>query len=440
MRSGCTALVALLLAAGCYAPDPPEGLPCSMSRSCPEGQTCTAEGLCYRVQPDGAPVGGDGGCADADRRAQPAGRLVASDPSDGANLGEALALEGSWLAIGVDSDDGAGEDAGAVYLFERTGEGWTERQKLLASDGAPQHRFGAAVAMDEGTLVVGAPGAGDPASGRAYVFTLDGGSWGEQQILGGGGAAGDEFGTAVAVRGDHLAVGAPGAGGDTGAAFAYDRGDPAWTPAGEFIPGDAASAFGAAIAIDATTLAVGTPEDDDDGLFSGSVFLLSRSGASWVSSGKLTASDASGNDTFGSSLALDGGRLLVGAPFRGDTGAAYLYDGEGFAREQILVAGDGAAGDGFGRAVAIRGGLVAVGAPSDDDGGTSTGSIYLFAAVADDWSETDKVIDEEAAAFDILGSQVALEDGVLVAGAPLRDGDPAPPNAGAALVFALQCP
>src|SRR5690606_2882770 len=300
-------------------------------------------------------------------------------------------------------------------------------------------RFGAAVALDGTRLLVGAPDAGDPARGLVYVFEHDGTMWVERQILDAGGEGGDGYGTAVALSGDRAAVGAPGASGDTGAVYAYDRGASAWEPADSFYPSDAAAALGTALAIDDTTLAVGTPEDDDAGQFSGSVFLLSRDGDAWVSSGKLTASDAAANDNFGSALALDGGRLVVGAPFRGDVGAVYLYDGTDFASEQAVSAADSAAGDGFGRSVALRGDLLAVGAPSDDDGGTSTGSAYLFGRDGATWVETDKVVDDEGAEFDILGSQVALADGELLVGSPLHDGA-APADAGAVLVYTVDCP
>jgi hypothetical protein len=437
MQRGCAAVL-VLAAAGCFSPDPRPGLPCTEDRRCPEGQTCDSEGVCRRSQSD-AGGSGDGGCADLDRRATLELRLFASEPGDGDNLGEAMAISGVWLAVSARNDDEGGDNAGAVYLFERVGTDWMERQKLTASDAVASAQFGTAVALEDTTLVVGAPEAGDPVSGRAYVFELEGGTWMERQILlGAGGAPGDGFGSAVALSGTHLAVGAPDA--VTGAIFTFDHNGSSWLPEDDFIPGDQADGFGAALAVDDTTLAVGAPRDDDEGESSGSVFLFTRSGSAWISSGKLTASDGAANDAFGTALALAGGRLLVGAPFRGDVGGVYAFEGTSFATERVIQADDSAAGDSFGLALAAAGDLVAVGASADDDGGTSVGSLYLFASDGDAWTQLDKLTDPEGAEFDTFGSSMTLGADSLVVGAPLHDRAGGPANAGAAIVYSVACP
>lgn len=437
MRSRIAAAIAIVQVAACYSPRFTEGLPCSPDMKCPDGQTCV-ENICLVSGSDGGP-GTDGGCAPAQFQASPLGRLAASDAAEGDQLGGAVAVDGSWMAIGADLDDDRGDDAGAVYMFERQGDTWVERQKLVASDGDMQDGFGTAVALDGDVLVVGAPNAGAPAAGAAYVFTSDGTAWSEEARLVGGGTpvTDDLFGRAVAVRGERVGVGAPGSGGGTGQVHMFRGGGATWNDDGSFLPGDAAESFGAALAMSADTLAIGTPLDDDAGTASGSVFRLVLDGEDWVSGAKVTAGDAGANDQFGTSVALAGTRLVVGAPYRNETGAVYVYDGT--TGEVVVTRTDEAANDAFGRAVASDGAFLAVGVPGDDQGGTSAGSVSLF-ALGDGWMEIGAVRDEAPVDFDTFGAAVALDGVELAVGMPLRDGEPALGEAGAAAAYDLACP
>ena len=430
------AALAIAGVAACYSPKFQEGLPCSPDGHCPDGQTCI-EDICLIAGRD-AGGGSDGSCSPADHQASSLGRLDASDAADGDQLGGAIAVEGNWMAIGADLDDDRGDDAGAVYLFERTGDSWAERQKITASDGDMQDNFGSAVALDGDLLVVGAPNAGAPSAGAAYVFALVDSTWSEQTRLSdAGGVADDLFGRAVAARGERIGVGAPGAGGGTGAVHMFRGSGAAWDPDGSFLPGDAAESFGAALAMSDDTLAIGTPLDDDAGTASGSVFRLVLNGEDWVSGPKVTASDAGANDQFGTAVALAGTRLVVGAPYRNETGAVYVYEGTG---DEVILTRDGeAANDAFGRAVASDGDFLAVGVPGDDEGGTSAGSVSLF-ALGDSWSEIGSVRDMAPVDFDTFGASVAMDGVQLAVGLPLRDGEPSLGEAGAADAYALVCP
>jgi len=398
------------------------------------------ENICLVSGSDGG-VTGDGACTASQRQASPLGRLAASDAGEGDQLGGAIALAGSWMAIGADLDDDRGDDAGAVYLFERDGQSWVERQKLTASDGDMQDGFGAAVALDGDVLVIGAPSAGAPAAGAAYVFTLAGGTWSQQArlIAPGTPEVDDLFGRAVAVRGDRIGVGAPGADAGTGAVHMFRGGGATWNDDGSFLPGDAAESFGAALAMSDDTLAIGAPLDDDTGTASGSVFRLTLDSEDWVSAPKVTASDAGANDQFGSAVALAGARLAVGAPYRNETGAVYVYE-TGTGGEIIVTRTDEAANDAFGRAVASDGAFLAVGVPGDDQGGTSAGSVSLFASNGGDWVEIGSVRDDTPVDFDTFGASVALAGDQLAVGLPLRDGEPALGEAGAADAYDLVCP
>src|SRR5688572_5630327 len=120
MRLGSAALALGHLALiACYSPDLREGLPCSESGRCPEGQSCIMpEARCYPIDGDGP---SDAMCPPTSIEPMLIGRIEANDASEGDQLGGAIAISGQWMAIGADLADASGEDAGAVYMFERDG-------------------------------------------------------------------------------------------------------------------------------------------------------------------------------------------------------------------------------------------------------------------------------------------------------------------------------
>ena len=138
-------------------------------------------------------------------------KLVPRDGGLGDSFGSELSLSGDTALVGAPVADDRGTNSGAVYVFTRGAAGWAEQQKLLASDGAEDDRFGKAVSLREGTGVVGA--AVDdcgPGSGAAYVFRKIGEVWTEQgKLLARGGTPDDFFGQSVSVGSDGILVGAP---------------------------------------------------------------------------------------------------------------------------------------------------------------------------------------------------------------------------------------
>ena len=110
-----------------------------------------------------------------------------ADGERGDEFGAAVALSGDTLVVGAPGDGDSGSLAGSVYVFQRSGTGWTLRQKLLADDAQAADRFGSAVAVDDNTLVAGAPFADHLSNrrnfGRAYVFEQTNGVWALRQKL-----------------------------------------------------------------------------------------------------------------------------------------------------------------------------------------------------------------------------------------------------------------
>jgi hypothetical protein len=135
---------------------------------------------------------------------------------------------------------------------------------------------------------------------------------------------------------------------------------------------------------------------------------------------KLVASDAAAVDKFGSSVAIDGDTVVIGAPYAGTGGAVYVLrasDGEELAK---LTASDAAANDLFGSSVAIDGSTIVVGAYEDDDGASNSGSVYVFEKST--WGTYDQVAKltaADAATWDSFGVSVAIDGATIVIGATL---------------------
>lgn len=202
------------------------------------------------------------------------------------------------------------------------------------------------------------------------------------------------------------------------------------------------------ISSDGNTIVAGSSFDDDKGTNSGSVYVYERSGAGWMESAKLTASDGQAGDEFGWFLAIsgDGNTIVVGAYASDDpdsqTGSAYIYvrDGGGWSEQAKLLASDRAAGDRFGWPVAINenGNTVAIGAVLDNDPifGANTGSAYIFQRQPDmTWMEEAKLIASDRALNDQFGHSVAIDAAgdTVVVGAYLDDDGAA--NSGSGYVF-----
>jgi hypothetical protein len=254
----------------------------------------------------------------------------------------------------------------------------------VAADGAAGDRFGTSVALDGEMALVGANRAnvsGNTNQGATYVFTRSGANWSQQQkLVATDGAADDQFGRSVALDGETALVGA-------------------W----------AANIGG--------------------NINQGAAYVFTRSGANWSQQQKLVAADGAASDLFGISVALDGETALVGAYManvggNSSQGTAYVFtrSGANWSQQQKLVAADGAAGDQFGVSVALDGQTALVGAHLANMGGnTEQGAAYVFTQSGTDWSQQQKLVAADGAAGDLFGISVALDGETVLVGAILAN-------------------
>jgi hypothetical protein len=323
-------------------------------------------------------------------------KLLAADGAPGALFGNAVAVEDGVAVIGAPRAGDNGPESGAAYVFRYDpGLGqWAQEAELLPADGSAGDLFGHAVAVSGDIAVVAAPLDDDegPESGSVYVFGFDppSGQWIEQEkILASDGAADIEFGGAVAAKGDVVIVGAPASATDglPGAAycFGYDGGASAWIEQAKIHPSDSSPGdeFGTAIAIDGDLMIVGA---SGAGIDAGAAYVYRHDGSAWSQEARIVADDGAVDDGFGQAVAIGGDLAIVGAPFERDHGlfggAVYAFRsdsaGPGWTQAAKLLTPDGVRFDMAGHSVGLHGTTALVGAAGDNELGTSAGAFYGF--------------------------------------------------------------
>ncbi len=397
-------------------------------------------------------------------------QLTASDAAAGDGFGFAVSLSGKTVVVGAPFDDDAGSGSGGAYVFERDEGGsdnWGQVKKLVAPDAVPGDWFGYAVAIDGSTAAVGAPFDDDTGSGSGavYLYERDAGgvgNWGfVAKRTAADAAAGDEFGFEVAMSGNTLVVGAPGADGvgeDSGAAYVFERdagGVDSWGEVRKLLADDAAKRdeFGFAVAIGGDTIAVGAPFTDRN---TGTAYVFERAlgGAEgWGQARRLRAGDADGGDQFGFAVSLEGDALAVGARFRtkvteiprppqpndptpepieveiNNAGAVYFFergaqDATRWRQVRRLTHRDPQPGDEFGFSLAIRGDWALIGARWA--GGKRDGRAFLHErhfGGRNAWGRREKLVGPGAKRWDQYGFDVAIDTDAFAVGAPTTDGE-----------------
>jgi len=234
-------------------------------------------------------------------------------------FGRAIALSGDTLLVGAFGYD---QKTGAVWVFQKSAGEWVERGHFEASDGGVNDMFGASVQMSGDTALVSAPGAG-----KVYVFQRTGESWTEVTSLQLTEPQSPDGSSALVLSLDEgsLLVGAPLEGGH-GAVHVLFNTDGVWSEqtvltADTPIPD---GSFGYAVSLRGDTAVVGSLGATKNGLSPGAVFVFHRDGTVWTQSQKIYGKRTGEN--FGVSVSLDVTSLLVGDSFDSQTGTAYAFD------------------------------------------------------------------------------------------------------------------
>ena len=452
------------------------------------------------------------------------------------HIGNALAIsgDGNTMAIGAphessaargingDQNDNSLYNSGAVYVYVRSGDDWTQQAYIKASNAGQSDTFGITVVLssDGSTLAVAAPweasaatGAnGDqnddslPQAGAVYVFTRGGETWSQHAYLKasntgrqgeGDDRDGDQFGSSIALSGDGntLAAGAvaedsnaQGINGNqsddsatsSGAVYVFARAGNSWAQQA-YVKGANTGqgdlfGYGVALSADGTSLVVGghdedgsgrgvDPVDDNDVAGSGAIYAFDRTGNAWRQAGYFKGSRSQRNDALGHAVAIsaDGNTIVAGTADEacliggvnpsgcdvdtydpvlgaGSAGAAYVWvrSGGAWTEQAFIKASNPELADLFGVRLALSGdgSRLLVGAPmedsaarglngqQDDNSALDAGAAYLFSRTGTTWSQDRYMKASNADPFDEFGSSVALSgDGsTIVVGARMESG------------------
>lgn len=361
---------------------------------------------------------------------------------DGSTLAVGARYEDS-VGTGIDSNqnDNSNSNSGAAYVFTRSGNNWAQQVYIKASNAGFADEFGSTVSLsqDGNTLAVSSVWNGN--SGTVYIFTRSSSTWSQQSsIKASNPGSNDQFGYSIALSpdGSTLAVGAPyedsistgingsqtdsnyacnsGIPSDVGAVYVFTRNASSWGQQAYIKPttsGVNSIMFGSAVSLsqDGNGLAIGASNygtgyscsSTDTGY--GRVYLLSRTGSTWVHQSFLQQSNADGSDHFGINVALsgDGLTLAVGTSTEDsastgingnladntaqDAGAVYLFNFSGsvWSQKAYIKASNTNAIDNFGSSIALSadGGTLAVGALGEDSNATGINGSQTSNTTAD---------------------------------------------------------
>jgi hypothetical protein len=373
--------------------------------------------------------------------------LKASNTGEDDRFGYSVAISGDTAVVGAPLEDsnattigGNGADnsvsnAGAAYVFIRSGGTWSQQAYLKASNSGANDSFGISVAVSGDTIVVGAHGEASnatgvggngadnsaPSAGAVYVYTRSGGTWTQQAYLKASNTgAGDFFGYSVAVSGETAVIGAytedsnatgvAGNGADNsassaGAAYVFTRSGGTWTQQAYLKASNtgAGDQFGSSVAISSDTVIVGALNEDSNATGvdgngadnstsdAGAAYVFTRSGGIWSQQAYLKASNTGASDNFGNSVAMSGDTVVIGASFESSnatgvggngsdnsasfSGAAYVFTRSSgtWSQQAYLKASNTGEGDFFGHSVAVSGDSVVIGAKSESSNATGVG-------------------------------------------------------------------
>lgn len=269
-------------------------------------------------------------------------KLRAGDPAVGDEFGHALDLQGDTLVVGSRRDD---SETGSVYVFTRSGGAWNQDAKLVASDGQVLDALGFSVAIDGDTVAAGAIGDDDNGdrSGSVYVFVEPPGGWSgtpanpgteTAKLTASDGQALDNFGSDVALDGGTLLVGAHAdddLGVDGGSAYVFTGAGALWNERAKLLAdgGSVNGQFGGTVDLEGDVALIGAGNEDNVDPGTGAAYLFVRQAGVWVQQEKLVAPDGALSDNFATSVSLSGGTYAAGAQNDDDhgnnSGSAYVF-------------------------------------------------------------------------------------------------------------------
>lgn len=359
-----------------------------------------------------------------------------AEGSEGDLFGSAVALYDKLMVSCAPFDQvGTNLAQGAAYVFQRQGTRWQQLIRLTAPDGFEGQHFCTSASMSGNRLAIGAQENhldSSQSDSAIYVFRGDGAVWQLEAKLEPpeGNAADPQFGRAVAISGDYLLSGSTNrAGAQPGRVFTYRRSGNTWQPAGTITGQSGERAFGSAVAIDGTRAVIGAQDSRAIAIQQGAAYVVERTVDGWTLPNPLAVTQFgpfTQTTYFGTSVAVSGDTILVGAPYASrdnrPTGAAFAFVLQnGQWMQQSMPLVD-PSGDGGDRfGVAVAIDGDRAAIGADGDENNS-GSLRVFTRSNGSWLHAFEPMLPDSDDTELFGNQVALHGDTILVGAPLANG------------------
>ncbi len=364
-------------------------------------------------------------------------KIGPNDPHLYQRFGSAVAIQGRWAVVGAEWDPSSGPHTGAVYVFDLTTR--RQRRKLVPAGLAVEDRFGASVAVSGDTVIAGAPGSDifGKDSGAAYVFDI---VTGQQlaKLVPNQGSQRAEFGSSVGIDGGVAIVGAPwdsNHGYEVGAAYLFDVFSGLQLKELIAAQSNPMDEFGTAVAIQGARALVGAPQYYTQAMgYIGAVYVFDTNSGNELR--QLTPLTSIYGQRFGAALAISGPMAIIGAPYthvypyKLFSGAAYLFDYTS-GQQLAKLEPEPVAKQYFGTSVGINGARAIVGADGGLFDSKRVGLAYVFDASTG--QEVNKLLASDGEEGDLFGRAVGIQGSVAIVSA--RDNTQSTGNDGAAYLF-----
>ena len=342
---------------------------------------------------------------------RPVGDIVAPEPVMGDHFGRSMSLHGERLLIG---STGLEDEVGAAYVFERDAQNtWSYVATLTVSDAVPDDGYGAAVALTEDYAFVGAPSTNEN-PGSVYVFTRGAdGAWSQSDKLTGSDSEGDAgFGRAVVVTDSTAIIGAPGESNNSGAIYVFEHDGGTWAEATKLSARSVSQGgrLGSSLYTNGNLLLAGAPRHGGN-VGAVVVFAPDSESGEWTESTLLLPYATSGFHSFGTSVAMDGEDVFVGAPLAASlAGAVYNFHHEGGEWSAVtrLSAEEAEDRDLMGSAIALRDSVAAVALAGADYG---AGTVLILTRGEHGWTQDTLLRSEAIGLSSISGERVYCQEG-----------------------------
>ncbi len=342
----------------------------------------------------------------------------------GGSFGRSVGVFGSTLIVGSDDDL---SHTGQAYVYRYNGTDFVEEATFSVQGGLAGDFFAASVATAADNIVVGAYGTNNLGieSGSAFFYRYNGSNWvTDSMVVAPDGAAGDLFGISVAMLGATAVVGAIGDDDDgvsSGSVYVVEDDGSQWSVTAKLTASDADlyGQLGCDVDTWGNYVVAGAWGDDENGSFSGAAYVFHKDGNQWTEQAKLLPADGVAHDRFGSSVAMSGNMVVVGAYDEGITGSVYVYRRSAgqWTQEAKIVPEDISTGAAFGVSVDAGEDIILVGARYENENGINAGATYVFRYEDGAWVESAKILPATVSPAEEFGKDVALFGQIALMGA-----------------------